>query len=156
MLEIRFKISEKRPPLLAKMLYADEEFHNVRSNPIFLLEKEQFEGLLMQAAMRGGELVNWDEKEDVNFDWVSDSLCFVVVCFLFSCCASPRLQLRDCEKVTKQKGHAGFHKNVYQRNPKAKECIPKKSKGCIWEEQSMEYIYKRCGVRGTHFSMTQP
>lgn len=53
-LEILFQISEKRPPLLAKMLYADEEFHNVRSNPIFLLEKEQFEGQLMKAAMRGG------------------------------------------------------------------------------------------------------
>lgn len=38
------------------MPYADEELHNVLSNPLLLLEKELFEGQLMQAAR--GELGN--------------------------------------------------------------------------------------------------
>jgi len=38
------------------MPYADEELHNVLSNPLLLPEKELFEGQLMQAAR--GELGN--------------------------------------------------------------------------------------------------
>lgn len=43
------------------MPYADEELHNVLSNPLLLLEKELFEGQLMQAA-REVWIHRWEES----------------------------------------------------------------------------------------------
>lgn len=43
------------------MPYADEELHNVLSNPLLQLEKELFEGQLMQAA-REVWIHRWEES----------------------------------------------------------------------------------------------
>jgi len=43
------------------MPYADEELHNVLSNPLLLPEKELFEGQLMQAA-REVWIHRWEES----------------------------------------------------------------------------------------------